>query len=281
MSIIEKAITRLSKTNTGDKSSVTIGTVKERMGAGRNAATVCHLNVEALSDQGYLTAGEKFTQIAEEYRKIKRPVLMNAFNKGAVHIERGNLVMVTSALPGEGKTFTAMNLALSMALEKDTTVLLVDCDVIRQKLTRLLGLENQTGLMDVLDDPLKNIGDAIVSTDIPNLRVIPSGQQNEFSAELLASDAMCSISNELSKRFSDRVIIFDSPPVLGSTHAKSLSNFAGQILIVIAEGSTSKKIVRDAASAFGEEKAIGMILNKCEFTNKNIYGYYGQDDEAR
>lgn len=284
MSIIEKAVARIGKTSVADKktsgadkkTSVVVGRVDSTVGR-FNKITVCHLNSTALKEQGYLTSGEKNTRFAEEYRQIKRPILMNAFSKGEGKVEHSNLVMVTSALPGEGKTFTAMNLALSIALEKDTTVLLVDCDLVKPKLSRLLGLESQTGLIDVLDDPAKDIGEAIINTDIPNFRVMPAGRLNEYSTELLASDNMYHISQELSKRYTDRVIIFDAPPIIGSTLAKVLADFVGQIMVVVAAGETDKNVVRDAAQSVGGGKVVGMILNKCRTDGRGIYGGYEQD----
>lgn len=280
MSIIEKAVARIGKTSVADKkTSATVGRVDSTIGR-FNKITVCHLNSAALKEQGYLTSSEKNGRFAEEYRQIKRPILLNAFNKGESRVEHSNLVMVTSALSGEGKTFTAMNLALSIALEKDTTVLLVDCDLIKPKLSRLLGLESQTGLIDVLDDPSKDIGEAIINTDIPNFRVMPAGQLNEFSTELLASDNMLHISQELSKRYNDRVIIFDAPPIIGSTLAKVLADFVGQIMIVVEAGETNKNLVREATQSIGAGKIVGMILNKCRADGRGIYESYSQDHDG-
>lgn len=280
MSIIEKAVARIGKTsapsNTKPSSSgAAVGHVDSTVGR-FNKITVCHLNVKALKEQGYLTSSAKNSSFAEQYRQIKRPLLMNAFSKSVEPIENGNLVMVTSAIHGEGKTFTAMNLALSIALEKDTTVLLVDCDLEKPKLSRLFGLESQVGLIEVLDDSNKNLGDAIINTDIQNFRIIPAGHPSEFSTELLASENMYNVAKELSKRYSDRIIIFDAPPLLGSTRAKVLADFVGQILIVVAAGETNKNVVRELTQSIRGDKIVGMVLNKCKPDVSSLYKGYGE-----
>lgn len=274
MSIIEKAVARIGKTSaphekppkrpnneTDSHVDSTVAHVDTTVGR-FNKITVCHLNTKALKEQGYLTPSERNSDFAEQYRQIKRPVLKNAFPKGVEPVVNSNLVMVTSAQHGEGKTFTAMNLALSIALEKDTTVLLVDCDLKKPKLTRLFGLESQIGLVDVLDDPLRDLGEAIINTDIPNFRIMPAGKPNEFSTELLASENMHSIVQELSKRYTDRIIIIDSPPMQGSTQAKVVSDFVGQILVVVAAGETNKNLVREISQNIRGNKIVGMVLNK-------------------
>ncbi|MDH5181181.1 MAG: XrtA-associated tyrosine autokinase [Gammaproteobacteria bacterium] len=282
MSIIEKAVARIGKTsapsdNTRPAENTAVGHVDSTVGR-FNKITVCHLNVKALKEQGYLTSGDKNSRFAEQYRQIKRPLLKNAFSKMGDHpVENGNLIMVTSAIHGEGKTFTAMNLALSIALEKDTTVLLVDCDLEKPKLSRLLGVESQTGLIDILDNPGKDLGEAIIGTDINNFRIMPAGRPNEFSTELLASETMYNIAQELSKRYSDRVIIFDAPPFLGSTQARVLTDFVGQILVVVAAGETNKNIVRELTQSIRGNKIVGMVLNKCKPDISNVYRGYGEE----
>ena len=144
-----------------------------------SSGAICKIDLELLELNGYLTPDSGRSRLAEEYQMIKRPLLMNAFGKGAGHVERGNLVMLVSALPGEGKTFSCLNLAMSMTMERDTTVLIVDSDVLKPSLTRLLGLEDEPGLTDVLIDSHINLRDVIKNTDIPKLRVLPAGRPHE------------------------------------------------------------------------------------------------------
>lgn len=234
------------------------------------------LDFEKLKKIGYLTPDSNNKVLSEEYRAIKRPVLMNAFGKGAVPIERGNLIAITSSLPGEGKTYTTLNLALSIATELDSTVLIIDGDILRPKLSELLGLEKNKGLTDVLHDPHTRISDVMVNTQIPKLKIIPAGNKYENSTELLSSDGMERLVVELGKRYSDRIILFDSPPLLATSEATVLNHLMGQILLVVEAGKTPVDAVKDSLSHINEEKVIGLVLNK---TNgqavRGGYGSYG------
>lgn len=254
------------------------GAGEESEGAGR----VCYLNFESLRSRGYLTPQSAQSQLAEEMRLLKRPLLRNAFGKGAVPVRHGNLLSVTSALPGEGKTFTTLNLAMSMAMELDTTVLMVDADVVKPSLTRLLGLEEDPGLIDVLLHPELDIGSVIVPTDMAKLRVIPAGRRHAHSTELLASEQMERIAIELSERYPDRIVVFDAPPLLVTSQAGVLSQLAGQILVVVEAGRTPQSAIKEAVAHLDKDKVIGMVLNKgrrafgTEYYYGGYYGSYGE-----
>ncbi|MCP4275332.1 MAG: AAA family ATPase, partial [Gammaproteobacteria bacterium] len=179
------------------------------------------------------------SQIAEEFRAIKRPLLMNIMGEGATVVESANLILVTSALPGEGKTFSAINLAMSIAMEQDKTVLFVDADVSKATASHFLGIpDDQMGLIDILQNDDVAIGDVLLHTNIPNLRVLPAGHVHDRPTELLASDSMRKVVDELSKRYSDRVIVFDSPPLLQTTEAAVLTSLVGQVVMVVAANQT-------------------------------------------
>ncbi len=284
MSVIEKAVAILRKENPDAhqiERDETLGANK-KPGSFQSSSNnlVCQLDFNALRESGYITSGNDNTQFAEEYRLIKRPLLANAFGKGAAPVDMGNLIMITSSIPGEGKTFTSINLALSIALERDTTVLLVDADVISPKLSRLFSLDKQSGLIDVIDDASKSLSDVIINTDNPKLRIIPAGQPHEQSTELLASDRMRQLCEELAYRYPDRIIIFDSPPFLNTTQAKVLTRFMGQIMVVVEAGGTHKSAITEMTEQLDNDKVVGMILNKCKISKKGIYGgYYGSYGE--
>jgi receptor protein-tyrosine kinase len=242
---------------------------------------VCSLNLGKLERQGYLTPDASRTKLAEEYRAIKRPLLQNAFNKGSVQLDNGNVVVVVSALPGEGKTFTAFNLAMSMAMEKDTTVLLVDGDILKASLTEMLNLRLAPGLTDVLLDHNVNLGDVIVRTEISKLSVLPAGQGHSHTTELLASSNMDRVVSELAHRYPDRIIIVDAPPLLVTSEAPILTKLAGQVLVVVEAGNTTQQVVSEAVSLLDNSKVIGMVLNKSRGSLGGDYygqgyGYYGQ-----
>ncbi|MET0089038.1 MAG: XrtA-associated tyrosine autokinase [Candidatus Thiodiazotropha sp.] len=233
------------------------------------------LDYEALSRIGHIVPHSGNKVLEEEYRIIKRPVIRNALGKGAVPIEHGNLVSISSSLPSEGKTFTAFNLALSIATELDSTVLLIDGDVLKYSLSRLLGIENEPGLIDLLNDRECEVSNVIIHTQIPKLKLIGAGTRSEKSTELLASTEMERLLDELARRYNDRIVIFDSPPLLATSEAAVLNHHMGQILVVVETGQTPVEAIKDSLSRLDQDKAIGLILNKSrEGNGTNYYGTY-------
>ena len=221
-------------------------------------------------------------EILDDYRRVKRPLVSNAVGKNKSMVERGNIILVTSSLPGEGKTFTSVNLALSIAQEMDTTVLLVDCDVAKHGVSRLLGIEKLSGLVDVLVDKNVTVGDVMLQTDIPTLTVMPAGKQHEYVTELLASERMAALVDEIANRYSDRVVIFDGPPMLPTPQTQVLAGLVGQVVFVIETGKTPQSLVLEALELMPEEQAVGLVLNKNEGVSGRggyYYGYYGPEDD--
>lgn len=201
-------------------------------------------------------------QFVEEYRMVKRPLLLNVQGKGASQVEHPNLIMITSSLPGEGKTFISTNLSMSIALERDHTVLFVDADVAKPGMSRLLGIENELGLIDVLMGDVPDIADVMFHTDIPKLSVIPAGTLHPHSTELLASNSMTVLMQEIAQRYSDRIVIFDSPPLLVTSEARVLAKLMGQILMVVEESKTSKSALKESISLISSNEIVGLVLNK-------------------
>lgn len=213
---------------------------------------------------------------SEEFRHIKRPLLSHVMGKGASQVERPNLIMVTSSLAGEGKTHTAINLALSIAMERDKTVLLIDADVAKPEATHRLGVNAQAGLTDVLLDQDVSLKDVLIRTDIPNLTLLPAGRHHAHATELLASEAMHALADELSTRYADRVIIVDSPPLLLTNEARVLAGLMGQILVVIEESKTPQPVVQEALSTIESAEIVGLVLNKSHHSwGSDLYGGYG------
>lgn len=235
-----------------------------------------HIDFERLEQAGMLAPNQANSRLAEEYRAIKRPLLKNAFGQGAMPIAQGNLIMVTSALPGEGKSFTAINLAMSMASEMDRTVLLVEADVAKPAACRYLGIpEPEKGLVDYLAEPDLELSSLLLKTNVPKLTLLPAGRQHRNSTELLASATMRDLMDQLSRRYHDRVVIFDSPPLLLSNEAVVLSGLMGQIVLVVEAGKTLQSVVKDALALLDENKIIGVVLNKQLINQGASYGYYG------
>ena len=223
-------------------------------------------------------------EIQDEYRRIKRPLVSNAVGRNKLLVERGNLILVTSSVPGEGKSYTSVNLALSIAHERDTTVLLVDCDIAKQGVSRALGLEGVTGLVDVLENDDLNIGDVMLHTDIPKLRVVSAGkQQHDYVAELLSSQRMADLMNELASRYSDRIVIIDGPPLLPTPQTQIIAGLVGQVVFVIEAGKTPQALVAEALALIPEEQATGLVMNKnVGLSSRSNYGYgygYGYYDD--
>lgn len=242
-----------------------------------SADTFHRIDWEALRAKGMLVPDMARSQLAEEYRLIKRPLLMNAFPEGDNGIQRANLILVTSSIPGEGKTFTAVNLALSIAMELDKTVLLVDADVAKPSISNLLGISERAGLIDLLEGKTLQVADVLLKTDIPNLRVLPAGSLHQHSTELLASAAMRRLAKELSERYHDRIVVFDSPPLLAATQGSVLAALVGQVVLVIESEVTPQYIVQESVAKLEACKVVGTVLNKSKkgfgFTH---YGYgYG------
>ena len=265
------------KSSTGSGNGSSRGSsVDSGVGSGAEsgvAKVTCHIDLERLERQGFVTPMTDRRASVKELQLLKRPLLKNAFGQGATVVEKGNLVMMTSALPGEGKTFLALNLAMSIALERDLTVLLIDSDVIKPALSNLLGLETESGLTDLLLDANLQVSDVIKSTNIDKLRVVPAGRRYVHSAELLASEEMHRLAGELSERYPNRIVIFDAPPQLATAEAGVLAQWVGQILVVVEEGRTPQRAVKDAISHLDSQKVIGMVLNKSR--GGYAHGHYG------
>lgn len=285
MNTIEKAIGKLGKGAPSDGASpsgVTVELGAAASGSGpqaarQGAANRVALDLARLERLGFLTPESGRGQLTEEIRHIKRPLLMNAFQRGDVAGDRTNLIMLTSARPGEGKTFTSINLAMSIAKERGKTVLLVDADVAKPNVSRTLGLPPKLpGLVDYLLDDSLALSDIMLRTNVPNLRVLAAGRTHIHSTELLASDAMSQLVEELSQRYPDRVVIFDSPPLLATSEAAVLAGLVGQIVMVVEAEKTSKQEVNEALGLLDQSKMIGLVLNKTRaMLTSDHYGYYG------
>jgi exopolysaccharide/PEP-CTERM locus tyrosine autokinase len=213
-------------------------------------------------------------RITEEFRRIKRPLLINAFEQGPGTPPGGNLVMVTSAVAGEGKTFCSVNIAMSIAMERDRRVLLVDADLQRPSVTQVLGISGDRGLVDLLEDPSLDLSEVLLQTDIPRLSVLPAGKRHSYGTELLASDAMKGLVAGLSERYPDRLVLFDSPPLLAATQAVVLAELAGQIVVVVAAGGTPQEAVTEALALLDTKKPVGLVLNRYPRMFQPEY-YYG------
>jgi protein-tyrosine kinase len=229
------------------------------------------LNLSALRDRGYVPEQRLERRFADHYREIKRPLVEKALAGGA----DTRLIMVTSALPGDGKTFTSINLALSIARERDASVLLVDADAPKGHISEILGIRSEPGLLDALTDHSLDVESLVIGTDLRGLHLLPAGKFVENATELIASARMGQLAARLASR-TRRLVLFDSAPLLVSSEARVLARVAGQIVLVACAGVTPRRAVQDALAHIDRSKVQGVVLNYVSFKKGHGY-YYGYD----
>jgi exopolysaccharide/PEP-CTERM locus tyrosine autokinase len=227
----------------------------------------------ALREAGVIPPPDRERLIADQYRRIKRALIGNMSGRVEPAIQHPRLIMMTSALSGDGKTYTSVNLALSLAGEKDRTCLLVDGDVAKPHIGNLFGVQEEPGLLDALQDESLDVESLILPTDVPGLSILPAGKRHDQATEMLASERMLQILQRLESRDPRRIALVDSPPILLSSEARVLMNIMGQIVFVVRAGVTPKPAVLEALSQIDEGRYVGLILNQSETAHAS--GYYG------
>lgn len=244
-----------------------------------NGVRIVRIDHEALRQSGFLPPEQHERELAHQFRTIKRPLIRHAFpaDTSGFGLTRstGRSIMVSSALPGEGKTFTAVNLALSLAMEKDYSVLLVDGDVAKPNISQIFGAGGEPGLLDVLADPDRLVESAILATDAPRLSLLPAGKQSEVATELLASARMRQVLQNLELLDPHLLVVLDSPPVLLTSEARVLASLFEQVVLVVRAGATQQQAVLDAVEAIGEKPGLRLVLNQAHRAGaaSNYYGY--------
>ena len=219
---------------------------------------VARLDFQRLGAAGFITRDNTWTRTSEEFRLIKRSILRTYKEANGAN---SNIIMVTSALDGEGKTFTAINLAMSIAFERDFRVLLVDADVRKADILTQLGIKPGRGLVDVLVDDALDLSDVMIRTDFEGLTILPSGMSHSLSTELLASKGMAELTDEISRRYADRIVVFDTPPVLLTSEAAALAQHVGQIVFVVKAESTGRETIREALEVLKPARNVALVLN--------------------
>ena len=280
-SLVEKAVEKLAETGPDSAPARSEPTTQPAARAdSASKQTLKHATIDLVKLQlaGFVTPHCEPVRIAEEFRVLKRPLLIKAFSKGNLNIPNGHLIMVTSAKPNEGKSFTTLNLAMSIASEPDLNVLLIDSDVHKPGIVDFLGIDAGRGLVDLLADSRLDLTDVLVRTNIPNLTVLPSGTSYPQATELLASQRMVELTRDIASRYRDRVIIFDAPPVLASSEPGVLALHVGQIVFVVEANKTSQRAVEEALGLVSACQNISFVLNKTSFRMGSdrfgSYSYY-------
>ena len=237
------------------------------------SATLYHVDQLALKRAGYLPSNdEDGGRLRDELRRIKRPLLANATGKNPKAPAHANRILVTSPRPGDGKTFTTVNLAMSLAREPDFEVLLVDGDIPKCSLTKAFGLDDRPGLMDVLADEKRHPESVIVRTDMPNLSVVPVGERHALASELFGSRRMEEVLVAWGERNRRRLLVFDSSPLLATSESPVLTSHMGQVVVVVAARRTRREALDAALQFFSDTQYVGLILNMSQLpASENYY----------
>ena len=280
MSLVEQAIARLRSQQSGAQRPILSGSASKAAMPpiaddldGTKAANRLAIDNNALRDGGYLPEVSKDRQFADQYRRIKRPLIEKALSGDHAGGEP-RIIVVTSAVPGDGKTFTSINLAFSMALERDISILLVDSDVAKHHITDIFGLRQRKGLLDALTDESLDPEALVVPTSSRGLSILPAGTRVEGTAELVSSNRMRQIVTTLCTRNARRILLLDSPPLLITNEGRALVKIAGQVVLVVRAGETPRHAVQAAIDMVDEKQAGGMILNQVKVgLTEGYYGY--------
>jgi receptor protein-tyrosine kinase len=235
---------------------------------------VVQIDLDALAAAGFVTPQAQRSQIADEFRVIKRPIIRNAHERIGARADRANLIMVTSAIPAEGKSFIALNLAMSIALEVDSHALLIDADVANPSLMHMTHLPPASkGLLDLLNNDDTKLHDVLLRTNVEKLTLLPAGTAHGRATEMLASESMATLLEDMASRYPDRILIFDSPPLLATTEARALASHMGQIVMVVEADRTTQALVKHALETIESCPVVMMVLNKAP--RPEVGSYYG------
>jgi receptor protein-tyrosine kinase len=230
---------------------------------------------QRLAKSGIIITNTERSRVAEEFRIIVRQILAKAQQVSNENGGPGRLIMITSSRPREGKTFTSINIALAIASQRDYRVLAMDCDVERQSMTSVLGIEVEKGLVDLIADEGIDLRDILLRTDIPNLTVLPAGRKRPGVPELLSSRKMRDILSEMAHRYSDRYIVIDAPPCLATSDPSILASLVGQIVFVVEANRTQGPEIEESLRLISSCPNISLVLNKMEGTTSDHFGSYG------
>lgn len=231
-----------------------------------------------IDDSCIMTLSQPESPIAEEYRKLKSIVIR------ATKADFLNTIMITSAIDSEGKSLTAINLAVSLAQEIDHSILLIDADLRRPLIHNYFGLKQELGLSDYLTGNAE-LSEILIKTGIGNLTILPAGRNSKNPVELLSSARMKTLVNEVKHRYADRYVIIDTPPVLPFAEAMAIGSFVDGVIFVVKEGYAQRKTIREAINLIKDLNIIGVVFNAVSMENldgyyhRYYYGYYGRKEK--
>ncbi|HTN11446.1 MAG TPA: hypothetical protein VL154_10800 [Acetobacteraceae bacterium] len=235
------------------------------------------LELEALERAGLVVGRKLRTRISEEFRVTVGTVMRSLKTSYAPGRGAGNLLMVTSSRPGEGKSFTALNLSGSIAQHTQREVLLVDMDAKQHSLSDQLGLGDRPGLIDLAADAAMRIEDTVLRTAIPNLSFMPVGRRRGEGSDVgegTVARPMTSLIERMGRRFPNHLVILDAPPCLSTSDPSTIAPFVGQIVLVIEAEKTQKSEVMASLDLIKACQTVSLMLNKIRVTTSYTFGAY-------
>jgi len=241
----------------------------------RTPAESLAMDLEALRAAGLLPPANFTDRITEQFRRVKWPLLESALGRGSAGAPPGNTVMITSSIAGEGKTFVCFNLALSIAREQDLEVLLVDADVAKRHLTRLLGADARPGLTDAAGDSQLDIEQLVLGTSIAGFSFLPAGRGTTVASELFTSRRMTELVERLRRADPQRIVLFDCSPLLATNETQVLASLVDQVVLVVCAETTPQPMVLEAVNHLDRSKQIRCLLNQTRVSHLNEHYYYG------
>jgi exopolysaccharide/PEP-CTERM locus tyrosine autokinase len=290
MSIIERALGKLQQASPrGEPATIpvrrrhdpTVTDTSSTVRPKRPPTETIDVSLDMLRKGGVLAPEEHMHSLIDQFRRVKWPLLQSALSGEGTDSKPGNLIMVTSSVAGEGKTFTSFNLAMSMAREADWSVLLVDADVAKRHASEVFNTMDRRGLNDAIQDPTIDVESLVLGTTIQGLSVLPAGRKSSTAPELFASQRMVDIANTLAAYDSHRIVLFDSSPLLATNESQVLSKLVGQIVLVVRAESTAQPMVLEAVSLLENTEKVRCILNQVRASRMTEYyyeyGYYPND----
>ena len=286
MSVVEKAIAKLRAPGASEPSrpndqasrlEATVITVEAAMPGAVVAPQIGRRTVlvdkDELRSRGFIPDPEQERRLADQYRQVKRAILTRLQELDPLSSGSSRWFMFTSSLPGDGKTFTSINMALSLAREPAACVVLVDGDLPKRHVSHIFGVEKEAGLFDALADDSVAPESLVLPTNVPGLSILPAGAQLESVADQLTDDRVLNILSRIVAQDPKRIIVLDSPPLLLSGESRALAQAVGNVVLVVRAGGTPQRAVQDALSQLGAEKLIGIVLNQSPIAQTE--GYYG------
>lgn len=293
MSVVEKAIAKLrapgaaetSRPNNeagqlGTAAKITEGVEPSALALPENSRRTVIVDRGELRSRGFIPEADQERRLADQYRQVKRTILTRLQELDPLSSGSSRWFMFTSALPGDGKTFTSINMALSLAREPAACVVLVDGDLPKRHVSHVFGIEREAGLFDALAHDSVEPESLVLPTDIPGLSILPAGAQTDSVADQLTDDRVLRILGRIVAQDPRRIIVLDSPPLLLSGESRALAQAVGNVILVVRAGYTPQQAVQDALGQLGPEKLIGIVLNQSPMAQTEGYYGYGAYGEA-